>query len=257
MLRALAGCGFPQSTPPTRIGALPCANPRLAPVFAMNASALVCSSPHRDQHALCPLRFPSPRLLLACLIGIASLLGGCATRGSAPLASPAPEADAQLLRAGDVVKIAFPRAPTLDTTQQIRRDGKINLHLVGEITAAELTPAALEAQLMERYASQIVSREVRVTVVSSAFAVFVTGAVLRPGKLTPDRPLSAFEAVMEAGGFDPTKADTKSVTVIRNEGGATRKFTLNLKAVLDGTTAEPFYLRAYDVVFVPEKFSWF
>lgn len=197
------------------------------------------------------------RVLLALVLGLAGWLSGCVAPGNAPLASPAPESDPQLLRAGDVVKITFPRSPTLDTTQQIRRDGKINLHLVGEIAAADLTPAALESQLLERYASQIVSKEVRVTLVSSAFSVFVTGAVLRPGKLTPDRILTAFEAVMEAGGFDPAKADTKAVTVIRTEGGSTRKFTLNLKAVLDGAQAESFYLRAYDVVFVPEKFSWF
>lgn len=187
----------------------------------------------------------------------AAWLAGCATPTPPKFAGTAPEATSPTLRAGDVVKIAFPRTPSLDTTQQIRRDGKINLHLIGEIAAADLTPTELEKQLLERYAPQLVSKEVRVTVSSSAFAVFVTGAVLRPGKLTPDRALTAFEAIMEAGGFDPTKADTKAVTVIRTVSGATQNFTLDLKAVLDGRKNEPFYLRAYDVVYVPEKFSWF
>jgi polysaccharide export outer membrane protein len=199
-----------------------------------------------------------PRLVLflATLTLLAGNLAGCATAG-VPKASAIPVTESQTLRAGDVVKISFPRTPSLDTVQQIRRDGRINLHLVGEITAVDLTPTALEGQLLDRYASQLVSREVRVSVVSSSFAVFVTGAVLRPGKLTPERTLTAFEAIMEAGGFDATRANTKAVTVIRNEGGATKNFTLNLKAVLDGQKNEPFYLRANDVVYVPEKFSWF
>lgn len=193
-------------------------------------------------------------------LGIVALVAatGCATTRSAsmPLAAPA-ESQSQTLRVGDVVKISFPRTPTLDTTQQIRRDGKINLYLVGEVEAANTGPAELEKKLLDLYASQIVSKEVRVTVVSSAFSVFVTGAVLRPGKVTPERSLTAFEAIMEAGGFDSTKADTKAVTVIRNDKGKTKHFTVNLKAVLDGKESDPFYLQAYDVVYVPERFSWF
>src|SRR5687767_12403059 len=40
------------------------------------------------------------------------------------------------LREGDVLNISFPGAPTLDKTLQIRRDGKISLAQVGEVTAA-------------------------------------------------------------------------------------------------------------------------
>ena len=202
----------------------------------------------------------SIRSLLArvALAGLAlALVAGCASTRTSDAALTAREPGSQTLRAGDVVKISFPRTQTLDTTQQIRRDGKINLYLVGEVQAASLTPAELEKRLLELYASQLVAKEVRVTVESSAFAVFVTGAVLRPGKLTPERSLTAFEAIMEAGGFDTTKANTKSVTVIRNEGGETRHYTVNLKAILDGKASEPFYLQAYDVVYVPERFSWF
>jgi polysaccharide biosynthesis/export protein len=186
------------------------------------------------------------------------LFAGCASPALIPMEARAPsEAESQVLRTGDVVKIAFPRTPTLDTVQQIRRDGKLNLYLVGEVQAANLSPGELEAELLKLYSSQLVSKEVRVTVVSSSFAVFVTGAVVRPGKLTPDRALTAFEAIMEAGGFDNGKADTKAVTVIRHEKGQTKNFRLNLKAVLDGKPADPFYLQAFDIVYVPEKFSWF
>lgn len=191
-------------------------------------------------------------MLVTGLLGIS----GCATTEPLPAAS-LHEPDKQTLHSGDVVQITFPRAATLDTTQQIRRDGKINLYLVGEIQAAGMAPAELEKTLMDKYAAQLVSKEVRVTVVSAAFTIYVTGAVLHPGRISPDRELTAFEAVMEAGGFDPVKANPKAVSIIRREGTQTKSYTLNLKSVLDGKSTEAFYLQANDVIVVPEKRSIF
>jgi protein involved in polysaccharide export with SLBB domain len=64
-----------------------------------------------------------------------------------------------------------------------------------------MTPSDMEKELVKLYASQLVSKEVSVTVVSSTFVVFVSGAVIRPGKIISDHPLSALEAIMEAGRF--------------------------------------------------------
>jgi polysaccharide export outer membrane protein len=162
-----------------------------------------------------------------------------------------------VLREGDVLKISFPGSANLDTTQQIRRDGKISLPLVGEIQAAGETPDELQQNLIKLYAPQISSKEVIVAVESSAFPVYVTGCVIRPGKVSSDKPMTALEAVMEAGGFDYTKANLKAVRVIRRENGASENYTLNLKLVMQGKDNSPFYLKPDDIVFVPEKFSWF
>ena len=186
------------------------------------------------------------------------LLAACQT--PTPPAPPTnaahPPAD-QVLRAGDVIRVAFPRSPGLDLTQQIRRDGRINLYLIGEVMAAGITPAELETKLAAGYANEVVSRELRVTVVSSAFAVFVTGAVLRPGKLNAERTLTAFDAIMEAGGFDLTRADTRAVRIIRNQDGRAVTYTFDARAVLEGRAGTAFHLQAYDTIFVPERFSWF
>lgn len=192
-------------------------------------------------------------------LGLA-VLAGCETSPHAALPSqPAEAVEAQTLREGDVLKIAFPGAPNLDTQQPIRRDGRISLSIVGEVVAAGMTPAALEKDLMQRYSTQLVSKEVTVTVMSSSYAIFVTGAVMHPGKIISDHPMSAFEAIMEAGGFDNAKANSAAVRVIRIEDGQSKNYTLNLKLVLEGKGAETklFYLKPSDTVFVPEKFSWF
>ena len=176
---------------------------------------------------------------------------------AAPTKAAAKAKEVFTLQEGDVVRISFPGAPNLDSTQSIRRDGKITLAIMGEVLAIGRTPTELEQDLLKLYSNQLVSKEVTVLVVSSSYAVFVSGAVLRPGKILADRPLTALEAIMEAGGFDQTKADMTAVKVVRQEEGGTKNYVLNLKLVLEGKSTEPFFLKKSDIVYVPEKFSWF
>jgi polysaccharide export outer membrane protein len=213
-------------------------------------------------------RFSSVALLPFAFMA-ASLLAGCANQSASdPSNSPKTQGaqTGQLtgksnesinLREGDVLKIFFPGSPTLDSTQVIRRDGKINLPLVGDVDAAGMTPAALEKKLVELYAPQLSSKQVTVQVESSSFPFYVTGMVLRPGKILTDHPITALEAVMEAGGFDYAKADLKDVSVIRRENNIMKNYKLNLKAMLNGRKSDPFYLKPDDIVYVPERFNMF
>ncbi len=162
-----------------------------------------------------------------------------------------------ILREGDLVKILFPGAANLNTLQPIRRDGKITMQLVGEITAAGLTPTQLQEEILKRYANQLQTKEISVSVESSTFPVFVTGAVIRPGKILVDKSLNVLEAVLEAGGFDYSKANTKKVLLIRNENGVMKNFRLNLKTALEGKASEPFSVKPSDIIYVPERFQWF
>jgi protein involved in polysaccharide export with SLBB domain len=167
------------------------------------------------------------------------------------------QAEPLTLREGDTLNISFPGSSTLDTTQQIRTDGKIVLPLVGEVIAAGKTPEELQNELLKLYEPQVAAKQVIVSVQSSTIPVYVTGAVLRPGPVTVDHPISALDAVMEAGGFDYTKANLKAVVVVRQEKDRTIKYKLNLKKALAGSGGQPFYLKPYDIVYVPERFTWF
>ncbi len=109
---------------------------------------------------------------------------------------------------GEVVRISFPGSPNLDATQQIRLDGKIVLTLVGDVQAARLTRGELEQSLIKLYGPQISTTEINVEVESSSFPGFVTGCV-RPGKVLSDKPVTALEAIMDAGGFDYARAQLK------------------------------------------------
>ena len=181
---------------------------------------------------------------------------GVVAKASAP-AQPAPP-EPLLLREGDAVKVSFPGAPNLNTVATIRRDGKVSLPLVGEFQAAGLAPVEMEKELLKLYGPQLQVKEISVALESSAFTVYLSGSVLRPGKVISDRPISALEAIMEAGGFDLNKANLKRVTVMRRgDRGQVQYFKLNFKHVLDGKSGETLMLKPFDIVHVPERFSWF
>jgi polysaccharide export outer membrane protein len=176
---------------------------------------------------------------------------------NSPAVRASTNSDLLVLHEGDTLAVTFAGAPDLNTLAVIRRDGRITLKSLGEFKAAGLTPPEMEKELIQLYGAQLQNKDVSVAVQSSAFPVYVTGAVLRPGKILSDRPLTALEAIMEAGGFDYTKADLKSVRVLRTENGRTTHYTVNLKRVLQGQEGAQFNLKPADILYVPEKFNLF
>lgn len=165
--------------------------------------------------------------------------------------------DVITIREGDVLKIAFPGTPQLDTNQQVRTDGVITLDIVGEVKVVGQSPKELEKTLSKMYATQLRSSEVTVVIVSSTFEVYITGAVLRPGKITTNKPITAFQAIMEAG-YDPVNSNLEKVTLIRQADRSKYTYiSLNLQLVLEGKDTEPFYLKPSDTLQVPKKISIF
>jgi polysaccharide export outer membrane protein len=196
--------------------------------------------------------------LLACAF-VLTVLVGCQT---APQASALPEGTDMpdtniVLHEGDNVKITFPSTPKLDAMQLIRRDGKIVLPVFGEVQAAGLTPKELEKFILDTYGKDLVTKEVTVTLESSQFPVYLNGAVGHPGKIESARPLTVLQAIMEAGGPNTATANLKTVKVIRTEGSEVKTYQLDLRGILKGQPSKPFYLKPYDIVYVPEKFTLF
>ena len=65
--------------------------------------------------------------------------------------------------------------------------------------------------------------------------------------------MTAMEAIMEAGGFDPLQANLADVLVLRVENDRERTYRLNLKRVFDGRDESVFYLKPFDIVRVSAK----
>lgn len=188
--------------------------------------------------------------LLVCVL--VAPLSGCSTPDGILQDDLTPYSSVKLTE-GDTLSITFPGSPDLNTAQRIRRDGKIDMKTVGEVQAAGKTPKELEKDILKLYEKDLVLKEVSVILQSTSYPVYVTGSVMHPGKVMAERPISALDAIMEAGGFDNAKANLKRVVVLRKEEGPVKHYILNLKDVLNGKSTQLFYLRPNDIVYVPEK----
>ena len=193
--------------------------------------------------------------LMVLMIIVAVFFAGCQQYGGGiptPAQVWAPRAPGRMAP-GDVVRFTYPGAPEFNQTQRVRADGRLTLPGIGEITAEGKRPGDLQAELGRLYSSQLKDNEVMVSLENSATPVYVSGAVRTPGRSIIDRPMTAFEAIMEAGGFDADYADTRNVVVVRSEGGRHNTRVIDMRPALLGRSVDVFYLRPYDVVYVPRS----
>src|SRR5215467_8128667 len=107
-------------------------------------------------------------------------LGGCQSP-LPPLPNPPGPHTAVRLSPGDVIKLSFAEESDLDQTQRIRRDGKITLPLIGEVTAAGKRVIDFQRQLISLYEPKLDNPEVVVTLESGAGTVIVSGFANKPG----------------------------------------------------------------------------
>ena len=196
-------------------------------------------------------------LLLSALLGIAFLsASGCQNTTGRGISADDMVPPLLQLSPGDAVEVSFPGSTNLSGIHRIGPEGTLTMPIVGQVQAAGKTAAELQSELLKLYESELRDKEILVSIVGSANLIYVTGAVLHPGKIALERPLTALEAIMEAGGFtDP--ANRKKVTIVRYEGDQNTIITLDLEAILSGGPVPPFFVRPRDIVHVPAKVQWF
>lgn len=214
-----------------------------------------------------PVRVPWQWALLALVISLGGWLGaGCKSTPASPPAAPdgaaLPEGAVSdpaavpastKIQEGDVLSIQFGGASELNTTQRVPLDGKIMMPFIGEVQALGKTPQELKEELTKKYEPQLRTAEVRVTVTSTVSAVYVSGAVLKPGRVPLERPMTVLDALMEVGGADLSRANLAGVRVLRIEGGQRKTYNLNLKKALSGADPSLFFLKPFDIIYVPQK----
>src|SRR6059036_3504335 len=125
--------------------------------------------------------------LFAFLVFAALACGGCQSP-LPPLPNPPGPHTAVRLSPGDVIKVAYADENVPDQTQKIRRDGKVSLPFIGEVTAAGKRVIDFQHELVSRYEGQIGNSELLVTLESGSGHVIVSGFAHKPGKIDFDRP---------------------------------------------------------------------
>jgi polysaccharide export outer membrane protein len=198
-------------------------------------------------------RAVSPSSCLFALLVFATLLcGGCQTP-LPPLPNPPGPHTAVRLSPGDVIKVAYADESMPDQTQKIRRDGKVSLPLIGEVTAAGKRVINFQNELVGRYEGQLDNNEVLVTLENGTASVTVAGFANKPAVYSFDRPTTVYQVVMEAGGpSDYGSASNIRLTRIIN--GEQRTETFNLKPAIHGQPTKPKYVQDGDVIYISRSF---
>ena len=171
-----------------------------------------------------------------------------------PLPYPPGPHTAVRLSPGDVIKVSYADETVPDQTQKIRRDGKVSLPLIGELQAAGKRVIDFQHELVSRYNGKLDTNEVLVTLENGAASVTVSGFANKPGVYPFDRPMTIYQAVMQAGGVsDYGSANNVHLTRVIN--GVQRTETINLRPAIHGEPLRPEYVQDGDVIYVAR--SWF
>jgi len=192
---------------------------------------------------------------LALALGIV-LLTGCSSTPEPderpPYVPPTePLVEEYRLGVGDELEVTFYNERHLDRTVTVRPDGRITLPLAEEVFVVGMTAAELDALLTEKMSVSIRDPELSVIVTEFAGQLFyVGGEVGRPGTMPLTGRVSVLQAVMLAGGA-LRSGKTDNVLVLRNSADGPVGYRVDLDEETEGSDLPPFWVRPYDVVFVP------
>src|SRR6266487_1284793 len=190
---------------------------------------------------------------VAFLVAAALACGSCQTPLPPLPDQPGPKT-AVRLSPGDSVKVTFAEESDLDQTQKIRRDGKISLPLIGEVTAAGKRLMDLQREIVSRYEGRLDNPEVLVILESGTATAIVAGFASKPGKIDFDRPKTVYQAIMDAGGVSDY-GSLRNIHLTRIINGEQRTETINLRPIIHGEPTKPEYVQDGDVIYISR--SWF
>jgi polysaccharide export outer membrane protein len=205
-------------------------------------------------------------LVLAVIVAAPSAAEAQGPRAAAPASAPAAARPAPARTAattvrpwneqeyrlgpGDKLRVEVYREPQLSQSLQVRPDGKITLPLVGDVAATGRTASEVRDALTTSFKEYVTNPVVTVIVVEATAAqIFVMGEVTNPGAQVMQGPLTALQALAQAGGFREF-ADTGEIRILRRGNTGTLTIDFNYKDAIRGRI-EPVYLQPGDTIVVP------
>jgi polysaccharide export outer membrane protein len=131
----------------------------------------------------------------------------------------------------------------------VRPDGKISMNLLGDVQAAERTPAALAGEIADLLKQKDIIRrpEVNVKVLQVNSKKFsINGEVMKTGSFPLVVPTRVMEALVNAGGFKDF-ANKKDIVIIRGK----ERLKFNWNDVVKGKkTEQNVFLQPGDIIIV-------
>jgi polysaccharide biosynthesis/export protein len=195
------------------------------------------------------------RYAVICLVALVLGVPAAATpQQGAPPDSERRAPASYLFVPGDVIDVTVSSHMGYDRTITIQPDGRIQFPGAGEIVAAGLTPAQLEARLREGLNRELVDPQVTVSLKELNKGllrrVSVLGAVKTPGVYELKQQSTLPELLASAGGPTPV-ADLRRIMVTGADGR--QKVVADLSgAARTGAASSPVTLEPGDLILVPE-----
>jgi polysaccharide biosynthesis/export protein len=162
------------------------------------------------------------------------------------------ERDGYRVQPGDILVVSVWKEPELQGEILVRPDGGISFPLAGDVSARDMTIAAVTAALTERLRKYIPDPVVTVAVkVIGGNRVYVLGKVNRPGEFPFSRPLDVMQALALAGGATPFAA-LNDIKILRRNGDGLTSMEFRYGEVERGRSLEQnILLESGDTVVVP------
>src|SRR4029077_11626956 len=192
-------------------------------------------------------REPSGSPCLFAFLAFATLACGSCQSPLPPLPNPPGPKTAVRLSPGDVIKVAYADESVPDQTQKIRRDGKVSLPLIGELTAAGKRIIDFQHELVSRYEGNLDNNEVLVTLENGLATVIVSGFANKPGPVTFDRPTTVYQTIMLAG-EESIYGTPSNIPLTRIIIGVRRTEPHNLRRSIPAKPIQPKYVQDGDVI---------
>jgi polysaccharide biosynthesis/export protein len=115
----------------------------------------------------------------------------------------------------DLIFVRVWREPDFTLPASVRPDGKITMPLIGDVQAANQTPAQLTKSITELLGKYLNNPDVNVSVTDvRSKKYYIDGEVLKPGSYLLVTPTTILEALSNAGGFRDF-ANTKKIRILR------------------------------------------
>jgi len=169
---------------------------------------------------------------------------------SPPLPAVNPPVDPNTYKIGtaDVIEVKVWREPELSGSYRVRPDGKITLPLVGDVQAADVTPAELKQKCTEAFGAVLNTPQVYVAVLaveSKKYWVLGQGAG-RPGPFPLVTPTTVLDAMSMCGMGEWAKKG--SIVIVRGK----ERIKFNYNQVIKGKHLEQnIFLQNDDHIIVP------
>jgi len=180
--------------------------------------------------------------------------GGGAVRNNPPVVDPTlSEADAQL-GPGDVFDVRVFGEQDLSGTYRVGTDGAIDFPLIGSIKVGDLTPSQSAELIRSKLLKGQFLREPQVSILVKEYRskrISIFGQVRQAGTFPYENSMTVIHAITLAGGFNSI-ADKNNTTITRVVNGRPVRIRVPVEDIGEGE-AQDIYVRAGDVIFVPER----